>query len=160
MRITIACVGKMKAGAERDICERYLERARKAGRSLGVKAVSVVELSESRAARTQDRKAEEAAALLKAIPAGATVVVLDEHGKSMGSEAFAQKISSSLDQGIGDFCLVIGGADGHGRDILEKAQIKLALGAMTWPHQLVRILLAEQVYRAITILSGHPYHRV
>ncbi|MTI17765.1 23S rRNA (pseudouridine(1915)-N(3))-methyltransferase RlmH [Rhodobacteraceae bacterium RKSG542] len=159
MKVTIACVGKMKAGAERDLCDRYLDRANKAGRALGIKSVSVIELTESRAARAQDRKAEEAAALLKAIPAGALIVALDEHGKTLSSQAFADKVRSGLDSGVSDLVLMIGGADGHGPELLSRADVKLALGALTWPHQIVRILCAEQIYRAITIISGHPYHR-
>ncbi|WP_068083453.1 23S rRNA (pseudouridine(1915)-N(3))-methyltransferase RlmH [Polycladidibacter stylochi] len=160
MKITIACVGKMKAGAEKDLCERYLDRAKKAGRAVGITAVNVIELTESKAARTQDRKAEEAAALLKIVPAGAQLIVLDEHGKALDSVNFSQKVSNACDMGASDMVLAIGGPDGHGAEVLARADIKLALGAMTWPHQIVRILCAEQIYRAITIMTGHPYHRV
>ncbi|WP_108819896.1 23S rRNA (pseudouridine(1915)-N(3))-methyltransferase RlmH [Pseudovibrio sp. Alg231-02] len=159
MKVTIACVGKMKAGAEKDMLERYLDRARKAGRSVGITSVSVVEFSESRAARTSDRKDEEAQLLLNALPSGAILIALDEHGKALSSEAFAKKLGGWADQGISDMVLAIGGADGHGQALLQRADLKLALGSMTWPHQLVRILCGEQIYRAITILTGHPYHR-
>lgn len=159
MKVTIACVGKMKAGAEKDLLERYLDRARKAGRAVGITSVSVMEFNESRASRTQDRKDEEAQMLLNALPAGAVLIAMDEHGKTLSSDAFAKKIGSWADMGTSDIVLAIGGADGHGQALLQRADLKLALGAMTWPHQLVRILCGEQIYRAITILTGHPYHR-
>ncbi|WP_068311543.1 23S rRNA (pseudouridine(1915)-N(3))-methyltransferase RlmH [Polycladidibacter hongkongensis] len=159
MKITIACVGKMKAGAERELYQRYIDRARKAGRGVGFTDVKLLELMESRAGRSAERKAEEAAALLKAMPSGAKLIVLDERGKTPSSKDFAQKLGSWSGQGTSDVVLAIGGADGHGGDLLTRADLKLALGAMTWPHQIVRILCAEQIYRAITILSGHPYHR-
>ncbi len=98
MKVTIACVGKMKAGAEKDMYERYLDRARKAGRSVGITSVSVVEFSESRASRTQDRKDEEAQLLLNALPSGAILIALDEHGKTLSSEAFAKKVGGWADQ--------------------------------------------------------------
>ncbi|MDD7909822.1 MULTISPECIES: 23S rRNA (pseudouridine(1915)-N(3))-methyltransferase RlmH [Pseudovibrio] len=160
MKFSVACVGKMKAGAEKELCDRYLDRARKAGKSLGITAVNVIELPESKAGRTADRKAEEAGALLKAIPSGAVIIALDEHGKALTSEAFSDKVRGWTDSGVSDVVLVIGGADGHGPELLSRADLKLALGTMTWPHQIVRILCAEQIYRAITIMSGHPYHRV
>ncbi len=160
MKVTIACVGKMKAGAEKDMFERYLDRARKAGRSVGITSVSVTELSESRAARAADRKDEEAQLLLNALPSGTILIAMDEHGKALSSEAFAKKVGNWADQGAPDVVLAIGGADGHGQALLQRADLKLALGSMTWPHQLVRIMCGEQIYRAITILTGHPYHRV
>lgn len=160
MRITFAGIGKMKAGADKDLLDRYLDRARKTGRGLGYGAVNLMELPESRAARSDDRKAEEAAALKAALPKGARLVVLDENGKTMNSQVFSDRIAQWRDEGTSDLVFAIGGADGHGQDLLQAADMKLAFGAMTWPHQIVRILLAEQVYRAMTIQSGHPYHRV
>ncbi|WP_420335460.1 23S rRNA (pseudouridine(1915)-N(3))-methyltransferase RlmH [Roseibium sp.] len=159
MRFTLSCVGKMKAGAEKDLLERYLDRARKTGRSLGVTDVRVVELAESRAQRPEDRKAEEAMALLATVTGAARIVVLDENGKNLTSPDFSQKLEIWKDQGVSDVVFAIGGADGHGSELIARADLKLALGAMTWPHQIARILLAEQIYRAMTIQSGHPYHR-
>jgi len=160
MRITLAGIGKMKAGADKDLLDRYLDRARKTGRGLGYSAVRLLELPESRAARGEDRKAEEAAALKAVLPKGARLVVLDENGKTMNSQVFSDRFAQWRDDGTSDLVFAIGGADGHGQELLQSADMKLALGAMTWPHQIVRILLAEQVYRAMTIQSGHPYHRV
>lgn len=160
MRFTLTCVGKMKAGAEKDLLDRYLDRARKTGRGLGISDVRVVELAESRAQRPEDRKAEEAQALLGTVAGSARIVALDENGKNLTSADFSLKLESWKDQGISDVMFAIGGADGHGQALTARADLKLALGAMTWPHQIARILLAEQIYRAMTIQSGHPYHRV
>ncbi|MBD8892452.1 23S rRNA (pseudouridine(1915)-N(3))-methyltransferase RlmH [Roseibium litorale] len=159
MRFTIACVGRMKSGADKELFDRYLDRARKTGRGLGVTAVALQELPESRAQRAADRKTEEAAALEAAIPQNARVVVLDEHGKSISSTDFSARLEAWKDDGVPDVVFAIGGADGHGEQLLARADLKIAFGAMTWPHQIVRILLAEQIYRALTIQSGHPYHR-
>lgn len=160
MRFTLACIGRVKAGADKELLDRYLDRARKSGRALGVSAVDIVELAESRASRPDDRKADEASRLLAGVPAGAKLVVLDEHGKHLSSPDFARKLEVWKDDGGADVVFAIGGPDGHGAEFLARADLKLALGAMTWPHQIVRILLAEQIYRAMTIQSGHPYHRI
>ncbi|ADZ72570.1 23S rRNA (pseudouridine(1915)-N(3))-methyltransferase RlmH [Polymorphum gilvum] len=159
MRFVFAAIGRMKAGSDKDLFDRYLDRARKVGRGLGVSAVEVIELAESRAARAEDRKGEEAAALLAALPGRARLVVLDEAGKAMTSAGFSALLQAWMDDGVSDIAFAIGGADGHGAAMIERADVSLAFGAMTWPHQIVRILLAEQVYRALTIQAGHPYHR-
>ncbi len=158
MKVTIAAVGRMKSGPERELLDRYLDRAGKQGRGLGITRVEVREVGESRAARAEDRKAEEAGELLAAVPPGAALVVLDETGGQMTSEAFARWVGARIDAGR-DLALLIGGADGHGPAVVERADLVLAFGALTWPHQMVRILMAEQIYRATTILAGHPYHR-
>ena len=150
----------MKAGPERDICARYLERAQAASRGVGLTGVEMRETDESRARRPEDRKCEEARFLTAQIPAGARIIVLDERGKTLGSEAFAADIGAARDAGAPAYALLIGGPDGIDPELRAKASMVLAFGAMTWPHQLVRIMAAEQIYRAITILSGHPYHRV
>ena len=155
MRFTLFCIGKMKAGADKELFDRYIDRARKTGRGLGVTEVILNEMPESRAQRADDRKAEEARGILAALNAGARLVVLN-----LTSPAFSQKLEAWKDEGVPDVVFAIGGADGHGQEVLSRADLKLALGAMTWPHQIARILLAEQVYRAMTIQSGHPYHRV
>ena len=159
MRMAITGIGKMKAGADRELMERYLERARKAGRALGLAGPDLIELPESRAQRSDERKQGEAASLLAAMPGPRILIALDESGKTMGSQPFAERIGRWRDEGAANLVFAIGGADGHGAPILENADLRLAFGAMTWPHQLVRIMLAEQIYRAISILSGHPYHR-
>lgn len=158
MRVTIAAVGRMKAGPERELLDRYLDRAAKQGRALGVTKVEVREIPESRAARAEDRKAEEAEALLAGVADTAWVIVLDETGATRTSQAFADDLAARLAEGR-DWAILIGGADGHGPAALARADLRLAFGAMTWPHQIVRILAAEQIYRATTILAGHPYHR-
>jgi len=158
VRVTIAAVGRMKAGPERELLDRYLDRAAKQGRGLGVTRVEVREIPESRAARAEDRKAEEAEALLAGVADTAWVIVLDETGATRTSQAFADDLAARLAEGR-DWAILIGGADGHGPAALARADLRLAFGAMTWPHQIVRILAAEQIYRATTILAGHPYHR-
>jgi 23S rRNA (pseudouridine1915-N3)-methyltransferase len=158
MRIMIAAVGRLKAGPDRALVDRYVDRASQAGRSLGL-TLSVREFVESRAARPEERMAQEATTLLTALPDGAVLVALDERGETPGSTAFARRLGDWRDQGARDLVFAIGGPDGHGDAIRKRADLKLAFGAMTWPHQIVRMLLAEQVYRAMTILSGHPYHR-
>lgn len=158
MRITIAAVGRMKAGPERELLDRYLDRAVKQGRGLGIGRVEVREVAESRNLRAEDRKTEEAAALLAAMTDTTRVVALDEAGRTLSSQAFADDLAATLAGGR-DLAILIGGADGHGPAVLARADLVLAFGAMTWPHQIVRILAAEQIYRATTILAGHPYHR-
>ena len=158
MQMTIAAIGRMKAGPERELAERYVDRVNKAGRRLGL-SLSVREIAESRAGSAAERKAQEAAALLAGLPPGAVLVALDETGKNLDSRAFAGTLARWRDDGTAGLVFAIGGADGFGADVLAAARLRLALGAMTWPHQLVRLMLAEQVYRAVTILTGHPYHR-
>jgi len=158
MQITIAAVGRLKAGPERLLVERYLERAGQTGRALGL-TVAVREFPESRAARAEERMAQEAATLMGVLPEGARLIVLDERGDTVTSEAFAQRLGVLRDGGLRDVVFAIGGADGHGEALRRRADQSLAFGAMTWPHQIVRLMLAEQIYRATTILSGHPYHR-
>ncbi|WP_114008369.1 23S rRNA (pseudouridine(1915)-N(3))-methyltransferase RlmH [Cohaesibacter intestini] len=160
MKLVIAAIGRQKAGPETDLVARYRDRAKKAGRSLGLSGPDIIEFAESRARSTPERKSQEADQLLKSLPSGAYIVALDEHGKNISSEAFAKLIDKQRNAGAPAVAFVIGGPDGHGDELLARADAKLALGAMTWPHQLARMLLSEQVYRAITILTGHPYHRV
>lgn len=158
MKVTIAAVGRMKAGPERELLDRYVDRAAKQGRGLGITRVEVREIGESRGARADDRRAEEAAALLDGLSDKTAVIALDERGRTMGSDAFAAHLGTLVAEGR-DLAIVIGGADGHGEAVRTRADLVLAFGAMTWPHQIVRILAAEQIYRATTILAGHPYHR-
>ncbi len=160
MRISVFAVGRMKSGPERELADRYLVRFKKTGASLGLEFSSVTEIVESRAQQADLRKQEESAQLLKALDAGGVLVLLDERGKTMASEVFASSIAKFRDEGKRQLLLAIGGPDGHDAALRERADLVLALGAMTWPHQIVRILVAEQLYRATTILSGHPYHRV
>ncbi len=158
MRITIAAIGRMKQGPERELVSRYLDRARATGKPLALTGFDVLEFSESRAGSAEARKDEEARTLIAALPEGVRVV-LDEHGKSISSQAFATQLGRWRDDGRPAVSFVIGGADGHGRELLQSAALTLSFSPLTWPHQLVRIMLTEQLYRTTTILSGHPYHR-
>lgn len=158
MRIAILAVGRMKAGPERELVARYLDRAQASGKPLALTGFDVTELNESRAGSAAARKAEEAKALRSAA-AGGIVVALDERGKSISSEAFAAQLGRWRDDGRPAATFVIGGADGIEPEFARSADLLLSFSPMVWPHQLVRIMLAEQLYRATTILSCHPYHR-
>jgi 23S rRNA (pseudouridine1915-N3)-methyltransferase len=158
MRIVVAAVGRLKA-AERELAERYRDRAVKTGRALGFRDIEVIEVRDSRARERERRTLEETIALANIIPDGAVTVVLDGRGDSVSSEAFAGRLRAWNDAGRAGVFFVIGGADGLGEVLRERADLSLAFGTATWPHQLVRIMLLEQIYRAFTILSGHPYHR-
>lgn len=160
MRIGLFAVGRLKAGPEKDLAARYLDRFAKSGPAVGLELGKLVEVAESRVSNPETRKREEAALLDKAVPSDAVLVLLDERGKAVGSEEFAELLGRWRDAGKRDLMIAIGGADGLDPALHERADQVLCLGKMTWPHQLVRILIAEQLYRAVTILSGHPYHRV
>jgi 23S rRNA (pseudouridine1915-N3)-methyltransferase len=159
VKLLLATIGRLKAGPERDLAVRYLDRAAASARGVGLTGVDQRELDESRARRPDDRKAEEARALRAVLPPGARLVLLDERGTSIASEAFAADVGRARDAGAPAYVLAIGGPDGFDPALRSEASLVLAFGAMTWPHQLARIMAAEQVYRAITILAGHPYHR-
>lgn len=159
MRIGLFAIGRMKQGPERELVSRYLERSVATGKPLSLTGFTVSELPESRAGSAAARKAEEARALGALLPEHRWTVALDEHGKSMGSEAFATTILRRRDEGKQALSFVIGGADGLDPGFVKAADLTLSFSPLTWPHQLVRIMLAEQLYRATTILSGHPYHR-
>lgn len=158
MRVGLIAVGRLKDGPERLLADRYLDRARQSGRVLGLSGFDAIELSESRASRPDDRKAEEAQAILGKI-GDDRFIAFHEKGKALDSEAFAALIGRLRDEGRRAVFFGIGGADGFAPSLLERADAAVAFGAMTLPHQLVRVLAAEQLYRAVTILSGHPYHR-
>ena len=159
MRLRIAAIGRLKAGPERELLERYLKRVNAIGRNINLSPLEAVEASESNARRPADRMQEEALALKKWTIAGARRIILDGRGKSLTSEDFAKRLAGFRDQGAPAALFLIGGADGLAEEIRKDADLVLAFGAATFPHQLVRILLAEHIYRALTILTGHPYHR-
>jgi 23S rRNA (pseudouridine1915-N3)-methyltransferase len=158
MRIVVAAVGRMKRGPEHELGERYRERAAKSGRGIGLRSVEVVEIAESRAREPQRRMLEESIALANIIPKDAVTVLLDPRGETLDSNAFTARLRGWNDGGR-DAVFVIGGPDGLAPSLAENAALRLAFGAATWPHQLVRVMLLEQIYRAVAILSGHPYHR-
>ena len=159
MRITLFAVGRLKSGPESDLASRYLDRFAKSGSALGLDFARTVEVPESRAASPGQRKREEAAQLIRAMPEGAALILLDERGKTPDSHGFADTLAGLRDDGRRDLVIAIGGADGLDPDLHGRADAVVCFGRMTWPHQLVRIMAAEQLYRAVTILSGHPYHR-
>ncbi|MCZ8316803.1 23S rRNA (pseudouridine(1915)-N(3))-methyltransferase RlmH [Phreatobacter sp.] len=158
MRLILVAVGRTKAGPETELAARYQDRAAKAGKALGFRAMEAVTLDESRAADVAARKAEEAAAIRR-VRSG-RLILLDERGKSLGSADFAAQLGRWKDASEEAATLVIGGPDGLDPALRAEADLVLSFGAMTWPHQLVRVMAMEQLYRAVTILSGHPYHRV
>lgn len=159
MRLLIAAVGKLKRGPERALLAHYLERAGPLCRQLGFGGVSEIELVEARAGTADLRKAAEAAALLAKIPAQSVIVAFDPKGATLTSEAFAERLALWRDGAPPALCLTIGGADGLGAELLARADETVSLGPMVLPHGLFRVVLAEQLYRAMTILAGHPYHR-
>ncbi len=159
MRLLIAAVGRLKDGPERQLFERYRERATAAGRALGWGPLALVEVPESRAPDPAQRKSEEAARLVAKLGEGDVRIVLDETGRELTSDAFAAFLRDRREAGVRAVAFLIGGPDGHGPAALSGADLKLSLGRMTLPHMLVRVLVAEQLHRAATILTGHPYHR-
>jgi 23S rRNA (pseudouridine1915-N3)-methyltransferase len=159
MRVVVAAVGRLKQGPERDLAERYRKRAAEAGRSAGLSAVDVIEIKESRAGDAARRMVEESIAVANVIPEHAVTVILDARGESINSAAFAGRLQEWRQQNKPAVVFIIGAADGLAPSLREKASIAIAFGTATWPHQLVRVMLLEQLYRAVTILSGHPYHR-
>ncbi len=159
MRLLIAAVGRLKQGPERDLFTHYVGRAETAGRKVALSPLDVVEVAEARGASPRVRMEAEAEALLAKRPSSYRLMCLDRGGTEMASEAFAQSLAKLRDGGAPGLAFFVGGADGLGLTALDKADLVLSLGKMTLPHGLARIVLAEQIYRAITILSGHPYHR-
>ncbi|MBV9260889.1 MAG: 23S rRNA (pseudouridine(1915)-N(3))-methyltransferase RlmH [Pseudolabrys sp.] len=159
MRIVIAAIGRLKSGPETELAERYRKRAEQAGRSLGLRDIDIVEIRESRADDAAKRMLEESIALANVIPEGAVTVMLDERGDSLASIAFANQLAQWRADNKPAIVFMIGGADGLASSLRDKAAVKLSFGTATWPHQMVRVMLLEQIYRAATILSGHPYHR-
>jgi 23S rRNA (pseudouridine1915-N3)-methyltransferase len=159
MRIVVAAVGRLKQGPERELAEHYRKRAADAGRSAGVSAFDIIEIKESRAGDAARRMLEESIAIANIIPDGGAIVILDERGESMSSSSFAGRLQGWRSQDRPAVVFIIGGHDGLAPSLREKSNLAIAFGAATWPHQLVRIMLLEQLYRAVTILAGHPYHR-
>jgi 23S rRNA (pseudouridine1915-N3)-methyltransferase len=159
MRLTLIGVGRLKAGPERELFARYFKRAADLGRAQGIVALELREIDESRARRAEDRCAEEARAIRAAAPKGAWLTLLDEGGAALTSRKWADEIGRARDSGVAAYALAIGGPDGLDPALKIEARALVAFGAMTWPHQLVRAMAAEQLYRALSILSGHPYHR-
>jgi len=159
MRLVVVSIGRLKQGPERELAERYRERFDDIGRKLGFRGLDIHEIPESRARDAATRMAEEAAAISAAIPEKSILVVLDERGDNLDSTGFARHLGRWRDESVAQTIFAIGGADGLSPDLRRKAKLRMAFGSATWPHQMVRVMLLEQVYRAATILAGHPYHR-
>jgi 23S rRNA (pseudouridine1915-N3)-methyltransferase len=159
VKIHICAVGRFKAGPEKELLDTYLTRARGLGKTLGVSRIDCVETPESTHHNAATRIRLDAQSLQQVVPPAVQTIALDATGKHLTSEAFAKLIRRHLDQGTPDLAFLIGGPDGHAKETLNFATMTLSLGQMTWPHRLARIMLAEQIYRAVTILTNHPYHR-
>jgi 23S rRNA (pseudouridine1915-N3)-methyltransferase len=159
MRLVIAAVGRLKAGPERALLDKYRERFVPLAKRLGLAPVAWHEIGESRSADAARRREEEGAALLELAGDAEFLVALDEQGKPLTSQAFAQTLAKVRDGGAKSAAIVVGGPDGLSQTVRAAAHLKLSFGAITLPHGLARIVLAEQLYRAATILVGHPYHR-
>lgn len=158
MRLAVVAVGRLKSGPERELVERYRERVDALVRPLGFSPLDLDEVPEGRARREPDRRAEEGAAI-RARVGRAALIAFDERGRTLTSEAFAERIGAWRDGGRPGAACVIGGPDGLDPGIRAAADLVLSFGTLTLPHQLVRVLVVEQVYRCLTILAGHPYHR-
>ncbi len=156
MRVTLCVVGRLRKGPEREILDDYLDRFDKTGRALGLGPATVIEVEDKKGGGME----AEASLLRKSIPDNAFLVTMDERGKVLTSPEFADKLGSWRDNGQRDLAIIIGGADGISPDLRADADFSISFGKMVWPHMLVRVMLSEQLYRAASILSGAPYHRV
>ena len=157
MQVRIAAVGRMAARSpESALVQDYLGRFAQTGRTLGLGPATIAEVEDRRGGG----RTAEAALLSRQIPEGAASIALDERGRSLTSPQFAAVLGRFRDQGRPQTVCLIGGADGLDPSLRDRADLVLSLGAMVWPHMLVRVMLAEQLYRAATILAGGPYHRV
>ncbi len=151
MRITLAAVGRLKAGPLRDLYQDYAGRLRW--------PLKLHEVEERKALPPAELRRREGERLIAALPAGARLLALDARGKDLDSRGFAALLGRFQDEGLAELAFAIGGAEGLDEAVLARAERSLSLGAMTWPHMLARVMLAEQLYRAQSILDGHPYHR-
>jgi 23S rRNA (pseudouridine1915-N3)-methyltransferase len=156
MRVQICAVGRLRQGPERDLYDDYLTRFDRTGRALALGPAQLIEVEDKK----NGGMAAEAALLRRAVPDGALICTLDERGRQMSSPQFADLLAGWRDQGRQDLAFVIGGADGIDPILRADADAAISFGAMVWPHMLVRVMLAEQLYRAASILAGSPYHRV
>ncbi len=159
MRLALIGVGRLKSGPERELFDRYFKRVVDLARSQGISGVDLREVEEGRARRADDRQAEETRAILAVAPKGAWLALLDERGAAMTSAQWAAEIGKARDGAAPAYAVVIGGPDGLDPALRAQARTILSFGAMTWPHQLVRVMASEQLYRALSILGAHPYHR-
>ncbi|MBZ9776803.1 23S rRNA (pseudouridine(1915)-N(3))-methyltransferase RlmH [Mesorhizobium sp. CO1-1-8] len=159
MKISVHAVGRMKAGPEKLLADRYFERFAKSGPAVGLEFGGIAEIPEGRGQTANERRREEGQKLQTQLQPGTALILLDERGKSFSSEDFAGRLGLLRDGGRKAVIIAIGGADGHDQSLRDQAELVMSFGLLTWPHQLVRVMLGEQLYRVATILSGHPYHR-
>lgn len=159
MRLLMAAIGAKPGAHEAALIDDYVKRANAVGRNIGFAGPEILTFEAPRALSGPKRQARESELLLNAVPPNANVVALDEGGQNISSEKLAALLGRWRDDGAVGAAFLIGGADGHDPSLLDRAGYKLSFGALTWPHMLVRVMLAEQLYRAMTILAGHPYHR-
>ncbi len=159
MKIIVHAVGRMKSGPEKELADRYFERFARTGPALGLEFAGIAEIAEGRGQTASERRREEGQKLQTQLQPGSALILLDERGRSFSSEDFAGRVGLLRDGGRKALVVAIGGPDGHDQSLRDQAELVVSFGAMTWPHQLVRVMLGEQLYRAATILSGHPYHR-
>ena len=156
MKVTICAIGRLRAGPELDLIKDYLQRFDRTGRNLGLGPAQIIELEDKKGGGPT----AEAALLERAIPKGAKICAMDERGKLMTSPEFADMMGNWRDKGTSDLAFIIGGADGLSKQLRAQADTSLSFGKMVWPHMLARVRLCEQLYRAASIQSGSPYHRV
>lgn len=156
MRVHLCAVGRLRQGPERDLVDDYTTRFDRTGRALSLGPLAVHEVEDRKGGGME----AEADLLARAIPNGALVAVMDERGRTLSSPDFADQLAKWRDGGRQDVAFVIGGADGLAPTLRNRADFALSFGQMVWPHMLVRVMLTEQLYRAASILSGAPYHRV
>jgi 23S rRNA (pseudouridine1915-N3)-methyltransferase len=160
MKVAIAAIGQLKSSPEKELAAEYEQRIQGLGRTAGLTGLILQDWPESRAATADLRKAEEAKKLWSAVPEATTAIALDERSKPMTSAEFAKLIEAQAQSGVRQLTFLIGGPDGHAPDTRVQATRTLSFGPMTFPHRLLRVMLLEQIYRAVTILVSHPYHRV
>ena len=159
MQLILATIGRLKKGPEQELVARYGDRLASAGKAVGISQIKTIEIVESRAASASARKLAEAQSLISRLPDNCAIFAFDERGKSPSSRQFAKLVSNKLDNGTQALALIIGGPDGLDSSLTNQADSLLSFGSATFPHQLVRVLVLEQAYRAVTILTNHPYHR-
>ena len=159
MRLQVLAIGRLKTGPEKTLAGDYQTRLEGLGRKAGIGKLTITDFAESQSQTASQRQDEEARLLAGALAPKAFTLVLDERGKSMTSEAFSELLQRHLDQGTQDLAFLIGGPDGHSAETRKNAGQLISLSEMAWPHRLVRVMLFEQIYRAVTIMVKHPYHR-
>lgn len=153
MHISLISIGKLKSGPEKELIDDYVSRFNKAGPQIGLRSLKLVDLPSGGGMETEGER------LLAAMPKGAPVIRLDEHGQALSSVKLSQKIERLRDAGTGDLCFLIGGAEGYSRAVRSACPETMAFGPQTWPHRLVKVMLTEQLYRTVSLLSGSPYHK-